>query len=224
MRHVSRRGRPLPISAYRVEVLLDPGDGEARAPWLVSNPIWVDRTHVPAAKAASDPVTSTPIRISPVETFSDRLWSLEHDDESRGSLSEDSGALRFDFSLGARRGGWVAAALTLPQAARAALATAPAVGVRVRANRPLRFSLQWRQASRSTDLRWTRSLFADGIWRTATTPAREFQPVGAAAAAAALQQADVLLLVIDRTNAAAGSEGTLWFQEIALEAGGIVKP
>jgi hypothetical protein len=148
-------------------------------------------------------------------------WVIERDAISSGTLRPApggvDGALQLDYALGASEPAWVAAVLALPPAARQALAIDSVVRLRLRASQPLRLSVQLRSGSETRDLRWRRSVFLDVAERAVVLPVATFDPVGPDAASQPLASADGLLLVIDRTNAAAGASGTIWIDEVAVE-------
>jgi hypothetical protein len=211
--------------AYRAEVVLERHGRGASSPWLVSNPIWVRRTLEPSERRSHEhepPLAWIDALAAPGGT---RLaqWQIERDSGSRGTLAQETDPedertprLRFEFGLGrGRPPHWVAAAMPLPMAAREAV-LASGVALRLRAQSPMRVSVQLRAPAADRDLRWVTSTFVGEQSQVAVLPIERFQPVSPAAAAASLDAATTLLLVVDATNTIPGTTGRVWIESVMV--------
>ncbi len=196
---------------YRIEAWLP----NTSVPWIVSNPITV--APPPASVAAPDNQAFEATAV-PLDTTA---WRVEQQPSSTGHLAEVAEGLQFDFRLASGQ----------PAAQYAALVTSfPAdQGVRrvrftVRADEPIRVSVQLRQAASAGAGRWRRSVYVDATSRSFVLPVSDFEPVetttpGSLGAPGAMTVADVdsLLFVVDTVNTPPGTPGTLWISQVAIE-------
>jgi hypothetical protein len=200
---------------YRVEIR---ATGQLPAvPWIISNPIYV---RVPAADASISPAPGTASATS-LALFDGRSlggWKVEQDATSLGAVEVvDTGttrqpALRWRFGLasGALAGQFVALIADLPQGA----ASSDRVAFTVRAERPMRISVQLR-ADRD---RWQRSVYVDTFNRERTVSFEDFLPAGPAATGKPpLADVRSLLFVVDTTNTKPGASGRIWITEPVLQ-------
>ena len=201
------RGSP---GAYRVEIRL-PGNDEPL--WLISNPIYVRES---GGSVAGPSVSSgaTATRVTPDDLLyptSAPGWSIEHDESSKADLIASSSQMIFRFTLGASAG-------VRP---RVALAAAPhplppngRLTLSMRADRPMRVSVQLRAGSGE---RWQRSVYVDTVDREHDVAFDDFTPVGVTATERpVLSNTPSIVLVIETTNAKAGSTGELTITRVAL--------
>jgi len=211
---------------FRVEVVLPRHGPREPAPWILSNAIYVSEPGAPpsasprSSSGGGPPGTgATPADRNRVEAvpLAPEAWRAEHDPESTVTATRVTGAaapaLAFAFSLAAGRGNaWAAIVheLASPVGERATLALA------ARASHPLRVSVQVRVESPDADLRWRRSVYLDPTPRTIEVPLEAMRPVTRAVPASRLGEARSLLLVIDRTNTAGGTSGTVWIDGLRL--------
>ena len=75
-------------------------------------------------------------------------------------------------------------------------------------SRPMRVSAQLRFA-RDGDRRWRRSFYVDTVEREVRIPMSRLRPADGPGPLPPITRASSLLLVVDLTNAAPGSEGSL---------------
>jgi hypothetical protein len=90
-----------------------------------------------------------------------------------------------------------------------------AVAFTARASRPARVSVQLRFA-RDGGFRWRRSFYADGSGREVRIPVDRMRPADGPSARPPASRATSLLFVVDLTNAAPGTEGTLSLENVRL--------
>ena len=211
---------------FRVEVGLPRHGPREPAPWILSNAIHVIEPGAPPGASPTAAPGGVPPRSGPMPTDREHVevvpiapeaWRAEHDPASTVTATRvvraGAPALAFAFSLAARRGNvWAAIVheLASPVGERATLALA------ARASHPLRVSVQVRVDSPDADLRWRRSVFLDPTPRTIEVPLDAMRPVTRAVAGSRLGEARSLLLVIDRTNTAGGTSGTVWIDGLRV--------
>jgi hypothetical protein len=216
---------PRESAAYRIEVIFD-DPRRAGVPWLVSNPIWVIREGGDTPVVDREPIaagadTARQVPIPLDDIAGGRRWTVEQDARSIGALhagtdgAHPDPALRLDFTLGRDRSTWVAGALELTEGEREVLRESHAIAISARASQPMRFSVQLRAPSSTSDLRWIRSVFAGGQPRRVELSLDDFRPVRGAPADGH-RHASSVLIVIDRVNTAAGTQGTLWIDSLSL--------
>ncbi|MGE3843545.1 MAG: CehA/McbA family metallohydrolase [Vicinamibacterales bacterium] len=209
-------------AAYRVEVVLP---DHPHVPWLVSNPIW---TGVPSQSTNETPARPARWRTDPAPWSSSlkAMWQsarlrVEHDSESTGrvgvSAGESGNWIEWPFVLGPRRDGWTALTVGLDEAARLRLADAQAaLRIVLRTVMPMRVAIQLRAPAPSSDLRWGRSVYLEPGTNTVDVPASSLVPLNRDAAASNVSRADTVLLVVDRTNTAANTPGTLQLEALTI--------
>ena len=146
---------------YRVEIR---ASNRPRQPlWIVSNPIYVGVTQpaaepedrVEAGRGASAGLGET-ATLFPAQPFG---WTIEHDSASRGHLDVDGGEMRFRFALGPDAASRPRVAIAAPPTP---LASSDHVTLSMRADRPMRVSVQLRTGADGTrEERWQRSVYVD---------------------------------------------------------------
>jgi len=190
--------------AYRVEVSYAPFS----TPWIVSNPIYVgtpDRFLVepPPAPAADS-----------LDVLGSTAWRVEHDAASTGQLVRDGSGLRFDYALGPGRLASQYAAAVVPVDATTGF---DRVQLTVRADHPMRVSVQVRLPGGRGGQRWRRSTYVDDQRRTIVLPLSTFAPADRPTSqqpiASVVQE---LLVVVDTVNTAPGARGTIWLSAAGL--------
>jgi len=185
-------------------------------PWIISNPIYV---RVPAeAPVAPGPVTPPSAAVALFDG-SPKGWTVEHDATSLGAVEiAETGttrqpALRWRFGLasGAPEGQFVALIAELPHALTT---TSDRVAFTIRAERPMRISVQLR----TEHDRWQRSVYVDTFNRDNTIMFDDLLPAGPTATDK-LPLADVrsLLFVVDTTNTKPGTSGRIWITGPTLQ-------
>jgi hypothetical protein len=184
-------------AVYRVEVRIPGAPGNPPIPWIVSNPIYVGVFNPPPQddEASGDPLPET-----------DVSWRPETDSSSHADvIRAPSNGVTFRFGLG---GGpaihqFAAAAGPKPPV----FASSTAVTFSVRASRPLRFTVQLRQAG---DKRWLRSIYADETTRDVTVKWDDMRPAAPNAEPhPAFAKVDDFLFIVDTTNTAPGTSGEI---------------
>jgi hypothetical protein len=222
-------------AVYRVEIRASDRPGEPL--WIISNPIYVGIPATTGADAGRPAVAGPTFRpfegpesgrganvgsgvigatsetlLFPADAFG---WTVEHDPASRADVEVRDGAMRFSFSLAPDPATRPHVALTAPPHP---LLPNDRVTLRLRADRPMRMSVQLRTGVDGTrEERWQRSVYVDTVERQATVSFDDMKPVGAAPTGRPpLADAPSLILVIDTTNTKAGSSGQLWIKRVAL--------
>ncbi len=199
-------------AAYWAEIV-DPTRVPALT-WVRSNPIYV-RDSQPRTKTVAPP---HPVATLPV--FDERStagWRVEHDPMSAAEIditraAADAGAeLRFRYGLagGAAAGQVAALVLDTPSGT----ASYDQIAFTIRSERPMRISVQLRDASGN---RWQRSVYVEPAAREHTVAFDDLTPVGTATARPSLPDMRSILAVIDTTNAKPGSSGRVWIRGIEL--------
>ncbi len=205
---------PEGAGVYRVETQATgqlPG-----VPWIISNPIYVRAPGItPAAAARPAVTTSQPL-------FDGRSlagWRVEQDPTSLGAVEPvETGiarlpALRWRFGLagGALASQFAALIADVPQG----MSTSDRVAFTVRAERPMRLSVQLRTTEKD---RWQRSVYVDTFNRDVTVFVDDFQPAGTTSVdRPPLADVRNLLFVVDTTNTKPGASGRIWIAGPALQ-------
>jgi len=203
---------PAGPGVYRVEIRA-PGKAHA-ASWLRSNPIYVR----PPEEPPPTPARPAAANVQPIFSGDVAGWRVEHDAASLADVEaapkENGGDLRFRYGLaGGAKGGQVAA---LAFDAPYAFDTYDRLTVTMRADRPMRVSIQLRAATASQD-RWQRSVYLDATDRQQTVFFDDFTPVGATYSVAPdLARIRSVLFVVDVTNTKPGASGRIWVRDALL--------
>jgi hypothetical protein len=214
------RDDPAP-AMFRVELTLPQRGPRVRAPWIVSNAIYVDAPHAASSSSSERAgAWSDPVGMLQVVPMATGAWRSEHDSESRvalrGSAAGQGTPLEFRFSLGTgAKNVWAAIAHTLERP----IGERGVLEITARASRPLRVSVQLRVDSTDADLRWRHSIYLDPTPRTVQIPVSEMRSVTRSVPADRLAAARGVLVVIDRTNTAPGTSGTIWLEDMRVRSG-----
>src|SRR5262249_4305747 len=145
-------------------------------PWIISNPIYV---RVPSETPEAPATVAAPTTARPLFDGSSNGWAVEHDATSLGAVDvAETGttrqpALRWRFGLasGAPEGQFRALSADLPHAVAA---QADRVAFTIRAERPMRISVQLR----TEHDRWQRSVYVDTFNRDCTVMFDDLLPAG----------------------------------------------
>ena len=189
---------------YRVEVLLPDSNGTPPLPWIVTNPIFVG---ISDARTTQPSVEGAP---APAPAFA---WHVEKDHTTTVALATTASGLSLRYTLGpgVARNQFGAAVAPLP----AEVAAAGGLGFTVRADRPLRFSVELRAHG---DRRWQRSIYADQTPRRVVVAFDDMRPVQSGETTAARASgADALLVLAGVGNTAPGSSGDVELTDITVE-------
>jgi hypothetical protein len=187
--------------AYRVEVA--PSKRDRRAPWILSNPIYVDLP-APEPPPASPQVTD----VVPLTTAG---WTTEHDPGSVATVVEEGGRKGMAFEL--------RPVSTSPFAALAApLASPPpdfdSILVDITSSAPARLSIQFRSADGSA--RWKRSIYVGPDARPVVLRAADFLSAERGGRAFDPRAAASVLVVADLVNSIPGTSGRFFVRRLAL--------
>jgi hypothetical protein len=188
-------------AAFRAEVVLGGSSAVTAAPWIVSNPIFVERPEVagpPAASATGEPAEEIGIDL--------RGCLVEKDAVSTGLVNVDAGGddLTLGFRLSEDPNGWVALACVLPTHA----GPRRTLHVGLQSDVPMRLDVQLRGTG-DGDLRWGRSIYVDRDTDRAVVPLGALRPVSGRLPGTPPEDASVLLLVVDRVHGTPGLRGVL---------------
>ena len=192
---------------YRVEVY----QARVSMPWIVSNPIY-------GGAAFNRPVNAEPPRaLRLVRLPAVGNWSIEHAPTSEGAVAADAGATRFTFTLGPGQPSNQFAALSTALDAASAAEGFDRVQFTVRADRPMRFSVQLRLGSGQ---RWRHSVYAESAPHPVVLYLQDFQPAESTTSQRPIvARIRSVLFVVDTLNAGPSTRGTLWLSDVALGVG-----
>jgi hypothetical protein len=187
--------------------------------WVRSNPIYVRSDEAPPPPAAR-PSASTSVAIFDGTANG---WRAEHDPTSLAAVEpapQVGGAdLRFRFGLagGAPAGQVAALAFDTP----GGLAAYDRLTMTIRAERPMRLSVQLRAGDDqgpAARQRWKRTVYVDSTPQERTIFFDDLRPVGETYTfAPALAGIRSILFVVDATNTKMGESGRIWIRKGALE-------
>jgi hypothetical protein len=205
---------PEGAGVYRVEI--QAAGRRPQVPWILSNPIYV---RVPPPDAPLTPVAAAPTEsLALFDGQSLAGWRVEEDPTSLGAVdavvtgTDQQPALRFRFGLssGPAAHQFVALVADLPQG----VGSSDRLAFTVRAERPMRLSVQLRAASD----RWQRSVYVDTFNRERTVRFDDLLPADPTSTEKP-RLADVrsMLFVVDTTNTKPGTSGRIWITNPALQ-------
>jgi hypothetical protein len=220
-------------AVYRVEVW-PPRPNQAA--WITSNPIYVRAADGAAGSTMrSQPVgapSQTPQAPAITPLFDGKStagWQVEHGPGSDATVeavpvttggetmpATSSTELRFGFELAGRPRWNQSAALVyeLP----AGMTPSDRIVFRIRADRAMRVSIQFRGPGALEARRWQRSVYVDAIERERTVSLVDLTPVGNTTPPHPVPaEIRTLLFVVDTTNTRPGSAGRLSIQRVELE-------
>ena len=193
---------------YRVEV----SRAGAEVPWIVSNSISGGTPTMPETIARPSP---PPVRLVSLPVSG--AWSIERSPTSSGTVDRDQDAARFSFALGPGAASNQFAALSTGLDAASAGEGFDRVQFTVRADRPMRFSVQLRLP---TGQRWRHSVFADERPRSASLRLEDFHPAERTTSQRPIvARIRSVLFVVDTLNAKPSTRGTIWLSDVALGVG-----
>ena len=186
-------------------------------PWLVSNAIAVRGAE--AAPARHRPAATSNVAILSADA---KGWSVEHDADSLAAFDPATAVggvavrLRYALGLGAREGKYVALVRRLDNDGN------PAPNDRltfsIRAEHPMRISVQLRADGDAYFDRWQRTVYVDTFDQERTVYFDDLTPVGAThTPLPPLRQIHSILWVIDATNTKLGSSGRVWVRDPRLQ-------
>jgi hypothetical protein len=193
-------------ASYRAEVRLP----NRALPWIVTNAIRVGTSAPPpttTVHALGDAVI--------VKALNDpALWAIERHEPSTGELTATGGEVGLAFSLAPGRASGQYAAMAYPLSGQDRF---DAVTMTLRAEPPMRVSMQWRVPRGVDGDRWQRSVYVDATPRTVTIDLQDFAAVGVGLAATPpLELVRSLSLVVDTWHTRPGSAGRVWISGLSL--------
>ncbi len=193
-------------ASYRAEVRLP----DRALPWMVTNAIRVGTSAPPPATAVHEPADAVIVRALNEAA----LWAIERHEPSTGELTSNGGEVGLAFSLAPGRASGQYAAMAYPLSGQDRF---DAVTMTLRADPPMRVSIQWRVPRGVDGDRWQRSVYAAATPRTVTLDLQDFAAVGAGLAAAPpLELVRSLSLVVDTWHTRPGAAGRVWISGVSL--------
>jgi hypothetical protein len=184
--------------------------------WIRSNAIYVRGTEALTRLPVRPPPT---VREPIFDTRTTTGWRAEHDPTSVVALETTpivGGAdlrLRYGLAGGTPAGQVVALAHDTPRG----VAPSDRVIVSIRAEHPMRISLQLRTGEDGQQQRWQRSIYVDTVQQEHTIYFDDMMPVGRTETFKPdLPNVRSILFVIDATNTKPGDSGRLWVRSAAL--------
>jgi hypothetical protein len=204
---------PAVAATYRVEVTLPRTIGTPAVPWLVSNPIYVGRTA--RVEPIRDGMVATRVAGAPQQLG---RAQIERSMASEGAVSltgEGSEAeLQFRYALGGRPANHPYAAAVLPISGP--LEIGHRIVFSVRADHPMRMSVQLRSPDGGDGDRWRQSFYLDETPRTLEVQIAGMTPVTGVPIADRLSEIDSLLFVVDALHTRLGIGGRVWIRQLQL--------
>jgi hypothetical protein len=199
--------------AYRVEAYR-PG---STVPWIVSNPIYRPGGGGGGRGGFGGPA-SPPPALRFVSLPGTANWGIEKSPTSSSTFAQDGTATRFDFGLGPGVAFDQFSALAATITPELAQEGFDRVRFTVRANQPMRFSVQLRLPS---GRRWRHSVYADTTPQTVELHVQDFQPADSPSTTTRpiVARLQSVLVVVDTLNAFPGTKGTIWLSDVALGVG-----
>lgn len=207
-------GPPSP-AVYRAEIALNHAPGTPPVPWIVTNPIYIGRPEQPAeapSRGAAQAFASV-YGDGPVSA-----WQIEANADSRGAVdaapAEGGGTqLRWRYALGGTQSDSPYVALVT--AAGPALPGYDRVSFAIRADRPMRVSLQLRVPRGSDGERWQRSVYVDEQRRDVTVFFDDMKPAGfTTTRRPLLSGVQSLMWVVGAPNTLPGTSGQVWLDDV----------
>lgn len=197
-------------ASFRVEVVW-PSDRADAAPWVLTNPIFVEPAGAPGVRTPGGRAAEA----TEVDGIDLRSCAIEKDQVSSAQASAaDSGDdLSLEFQLAEDSTAWVALACTLPRG----LAGAEGLQFEGRATRPLRIDVQLREEG-AGDRRWSRSVVLEPEVTHAQVWLDRLRPVSSDLPPGPPGERVRLLFVIDRTHGLAGMAGRLHLHRLRIVA------
>jgi hypothetical protein len=192
--------------AYRVEVSYPPFS----TPWIVSNPIYVGTPPADRVSVEPPPAPAT----DSLDVLGSSAWRVERDVSSTGQLVRDGKVLRFDYALGPGRPASQYAAAVVPVEATTGF---DRVQFTMRADHPMRVSVQVRLPGGRGGQRWRRSTYVDDQWRAIVLPLSTFTPADRPTSQQPIASiVHELLVVVDTVNTIPGARGAIWMSAAGL--------
>lgn len=193
--------------ACRLEVRIG---AASRAPWIVTNPIYLRAALAPPDALVASPAVAQPL----VDALAPSSWTPELAPDATGSVaSAQPGVLAFRWTLGGAPATYAAWRLDAPPD----LATAGGMRMRLSADRPMRVWVQVRTPSEG-GRRWGRSMRIgpDTIERAHALAFTSFTPLDGQTGAVPREAITAVLVVVDTVNTERGASGVVRLHEFAV--------
>jgi hypothetical protein len=197
---------------FRIEVYTRNGPGQPPVPWLVSNPIYVGW---PEADAVAPPRAAASVTMPLRQSMAS--WTIEHSSASEGAVDvvpavDGERQALFRFALSGTPTSFPYVAMVIPNAS--GLSQYDRLTFRIRAERPMRVSVQLRQQGKDAE-RWHRSVYADSTPRDVTVFFDEMRSRGEdAPRRLPLQDVGSILFVVDSVNTKVGTSGQVMIDQV----------
>jgi len=200
-------------AVYRVEVRR-PG---RPVPWIVSNAIYVRAPETKTKPPGRPPATvSEPL----FDGKTTNGWQVETDSVSRAAIEVATGLLgpelrwRYGLATSAPSGEFVGITYTTAKG----VAPNNRLSFSIRAEHPMRVSVQLRNWAKPAPERWQRSVYVDTFEQERTVFFDDLTPVGATSTwKPALEDVRSVIFTIDTTNTKPGTSGRVWLRNVALQ-------
>jgi hypothetical protein len=197
--------------AYRVEVDLSSARTDA-APWLLSNPIYVNGWSEPPRMPRRPIDTVVRYADGPVGPDID----VEKNDASKAVFEVapvvNGTRLRVRYALGASSDS--PAYVALRMGAGEDLSRFDRIVFDAGADKPMRISVQLRIRTATGNVYWRRSVYLDHRTREMVVKFADLVPVADAPPVPPLSEIEAVLFVVDPTHTPLGSAGSFWIDEV----------
>jgi hypothetical protein len=200
-------------AVYRAEIR-HPG---SPVPWIVSNAIYVRPAESKGKMPARPPATTNEPLFDGKTTTG---WQVETDPVSRAAVDATLGLLgpemrwRFGLASGEPAGKFVGITYTTPKG----VAPNNRLSFGIRAEQPMRVSVQLRNWAKPEPERWQRSVYVDTFDQERTVFFDDLTPVGATSTwKPALEEVRSVIFTIDTTNTKPGTSGRVWLRKVNLQ-------
>jgi hypothetical protein len=188
-------------AVYRAEVRPDGRD----MPWIISNAIYVRPPQGPEKLPTRPPATANEPLFDGKTT---KGWQIETDPRSVAALEVTTGLagpeLRLRYALASDTpSGFAALTYTTPNG----LALHNRVTFTIRAERPMRISVQLRNEAKPEGERWQRTVYFDDLTPIGVTGS--WRP--------GLPDIRGIIFAVDLTNSKPGFSGRVWMKDVVLQ-------
>ena len=204
---------PEGTGVYWVEVRAS--DRPSDVAWLTSNPVYVREVSVAASEARRSTAATTQALF---DGRSGAGWRVEHDPTSLAAVEVAPmvGGAELRFRFGLSGGSLVGQVAALVADTPNGVASADRVTFTIRAEQPMRVSVQLRTGGGAAD-RWARSVYVDATEQEHTIFFDDLRPVGQATTnTPPLAEVRNMLFVVDTINTRPGTSGRIWIKRAAL--------
>jgi len=181
--------------------------------WLRSNPIYIGS---PQPLPSPAPAAARPAAVPVFDGRTSAGWAFEHDAHSLAAVdvatTVERSELRFRFGLadGPAVGQYTSLVLTALDGAE----PFEAIRFRIRAEKPMRISVQARIVNAD---RWQRSVYVEPTSQERTVRFDDLRPVGSRdMRPIAARDIRSIMFVVDTTNTRTGTSGRIWLSDVAF--------